>query len=326
MLNEGDRMFIKTRILNPYEKYILEVDGRIKMDTLDQTQCFTIDKGYTGEKYFYEKIKDCLGGIKIWDYRLKMNGEAQYDFIVIHDQHIIHFDIKYYEGNYHFHQSNFISENNYVITDPVNQLVKADMKLNQFVQKLGLSYKVLSYVVFVGQQFTVSGFNGDSRILFDKDIDRIVASLNKNEPSDEETRIGQLFLQYHYDKGIYQRIHYYPFEEIQEGIKCPSCNQMLPKIRHRKTHVTCSCGYKVSKKDHVKKAFEVIQLLKNDAVTVDDVVRYTGISKTLIREVLSENFEKIGMNKNRKYHSKEKLFIKEVSENEYEVDIVINDL
>lgn len=190
MLNEGDLMFIKTRILNPYEKYILEVDGRIKMDTMDQTQCFTIDKGYTGEKYFYEKIKDCLGGIKIWDYRLKMNGEAQYDFIVIHDQHIIHFDIKYYEGNYHFHQSNFISENNYVITDPVNQLVKADMKLNQFVQKLGLSYKVLSYVVFVGQQFTVSGFNGDSRIIFDKDIDRIVASLNKNEPNDEEARIG----------------------------------------------------------------------------------------------------------------------------------------
>lgn len=75
----------------------------------------------------------------------------------------------------------------------------------------------------------------------------------------------------------------------------------------------------------MKKAFEVIQLLKNDAVTVDDVVRYTGIGKTLIREVLSENFVKTGMNKNRKYHPKEKLFIKEVSENEYEVDKVIND-
>lgn len=53
---------MKTRVLNQYERYILEVAGRYDMDEFDKDNLFTTERGLVGEEYFYERIKDCSGG------------------------------------------------------------------------------------------------------------------------------------------------------------------------------------------------------------------------------------------------------------------------
>lgn len=69
-------MFVKLRDLNNYERYLLEVKDRIQIDKYDSDKLFTLEKGILGEEYFYERIKDCEGGAKIWDLRLNIKGES----------------------------------------------------------------------------------------------------------------------------------------------------------------------------------------------------------------------------------------------------------
>ncbi|MGK0575957.1 NERD domain-containing protein [Macrococcus capreoli] len=278
-------MFLKTREFNQYERYILEAAGRCDLDQFDKDHLFTTDKRLLGEQLFYERIKDCIGGAKIWDMRLRLNGQSQYDFIIVADGKIMHFDTKYYEGQYNYVKGNFVSENGYVINNPLALQTKQHMRLQRFVDKMGISYEVVSCIIFVGEQFNVSGFNGDKRILFDKDICKIVNRLNRREVTSEEMEIARTFLE-HYDyKGMHTRIHYYPFEEMKKGVKCPKCRNFLPIAEKNAKKVRCQCGCEYTKKEVVRLAFDAIYVLKNSGVTVRDVVEFTGVGRTIVQQV-----------------------------------------
>lgn len=171
------------------------------MDEFDKDNLFTTERGLVGEEYFYERIKDCSGGAKLWDMRLRLNGQSQYDFIIISNGKVLHFDTKYYQGNYNYIDGNFISENGYFIHNPLALQTKQHMRLVRFVDKMGFGYQVFSCIIFVGEQFSVSGFKGDKRILFDKDINRIVENLNRYEVTSEELEIARIFADNYDHKG-----------------------------------------------------------------------------------------------------------------------------
>lgn len=301
MLIEVKALFLKTRILNHYERYILEVAGRYEMDDFDKENLFTTEKGLFGEEQFYERIKDCSGGAKLWDMRLRLNGQSQYDFIIISNRKIMHFDTKYYVGQYNYVDDNFISENGYVIHNPLAMQTKQHMRLVRFADKMGFGYEVLSFIIFVGEQFNVSGFNGDKRILFDKDINRIVENLNQREVTSEELEIARIFADHYDHKGRSPRVHYYPFNEMKKGVKCPKCRAFLPKVSKTAKKVKCTCGCEMTKKELVRLAFDAIYVLKNSGVTVRDVVEFTGVGRTIVQEVLVKEYKKIGSFKDSKY-------------------------
>ncbi|QYA44596.1 NERD domain-containing protein [Macrococcoides bohemicum] len=294
-------MFVKQRELSNYERYLLEVKDRIQIDKYDSDKLFTLEKGLLGEAYFYESIKDCEGGAKIWDLRLNIKGESQYDFIIVSNKKIVHFDTKYYEGKYNYNNGVFMSEYNYVINNPLHKLDIQHNKLQELVRKLGINYEVLSYVIFVGEQFEVIGYKGDKRILFNKDLDRIVESLNECEVTEEEIQIARNLSAYYYDKGVYDRIYYYPFDLMRKGVKCPKCRRFLPLMEKNAKKVRCTCGCEYTKKEIVRLAFDAIHLLKNTSVTSGDIFDFTGVGKTTIKKVLSREYEKIGVNRSTAY-------------------------
>ncbi|TDL36515.1 NERD domain-containing protein [Macrococcoides bohemicum] len=294
-------MFVKQRELSNYERYLLEVKDRIQIDKYDSDKLFSLEKGLLGEAYFYESVKDCESGAKIWDLRLNIKGESQYDFIIVSNKKIVHFDTKFYEGKYNYNNGVFMSEYNYVINNPLHKLDMQHNKLQELVRKLGINYEVLSYVIFVGEQFEVIGYKGDKRILFNKDLDRIVESLNECEVTEEEIQIARNLSAYYYDKGVYDRIYYYPFDLMRKGVKCPKCHRFLPLMEKNAKKVRCACGCEYTKKEIVPLAFDAIHLLKNTSVTSGDIFDFTGVGKTTIKKVLSREYEKIGVNRSTAY-------------------------
>lgn len=294
-------MFVKTRELNLYERYILEVKDRLEMDEYDRDNLFTTEKGLIGEEYFYERIKKCAGGAKLWDLRLRLNGQSQYDFIVVFNGSILHFDTKYYEGKYNYVDGNFISENQYVIHNPLTLQTKQHMRLKRFVDKMGWQYKVYSYIIFVGEQFNVYGFNGDNRILFDKDIENIVQRLNRREVTSEELEIARVLADHYDHNGKHPRIYYYPFDQMKKGVKCPKCRQFLPFVDKHAKKIRCQCGRTFTKKEVVRIAFDAIYLLKNGGLTVSDIVNFSGIGRTIVQQVLVKEYKKIGTYRDSKY-------------------------
>lgn len=296
----GGAMFVKQRILNAYESYLLEVRDRIQIDKYDNDNLFTLEKGLKGEEYFYERIKHCSGGAKIWDLRINIKGVSQYDFIIVTNRTIIYFDTKYYEGVYNYSNGVFMSEKNYVINNPLYKLDEQHNRLQKLVSKLGVDYQVLSYIIFVGEQFEVVGFKGDKRILFNHDLERITRSLDDKEVSAEDIQIARQLSAYYYD-NLYNRIHYYPYEKMRKGVKCRKCRQFLPPVTKNAKKVKCTCGAEYNKKELVRLAFDAIYILKNAPVTSTDIVDFTGIGRTTVKKVLSKEYERVGINKATQY-------------------------
>ncbi|WP_414042789.1 nuclease-related domain-containing protein [Macrococcus sp. EM39E] len=286
------------------------------MDQFDKDYLYTTEKGLIGEQYFYERIKDCIGGAKIWDMRLRLNGQSQYDFILVADGTIMHFDTKYYVGQYNYVNGNFVSENGYVIHNPLALQTKQHMRLQRFVDKFGLGYEVVSFIIFVGEQFNVTGFYGDKRILFDKDISKLVERLNRREVTNEEMDIARIFVEHYDHKGMHPRIHYYPFDALKKGVKCTKCRKFLPFFEKNAKKVRCQCGWEYTKKEVVRLAFDAIYVLKQRGVTVSDVVAFTGVGRTLAKEVLGKEYQKLGTYKDSNYlpHNIDEFLIKEFEE------------
>lgn len=305
-------MFIKVYDKSPYESYLVDVVDRIKLDDIDEAKKFTFYNGYIGEKQFYEEIKSC-GGIKAWNIRLNLSGEVQYDFFIIHEGYLIHIDVKNFSGRYTYRDNNFISESNYVIKDPISQLNSTHFKLKVFCEKHNLNYIVKSYVLFINETFTVSGFNGHSSILFRNDLQRIKASL-VTEPNQADIKAMELIVSYHLNKSKNeQRIHYYPFEQLKPGLKCPSCFSFLKKFESFERKIECSCGHKVSKKEAVHLGFETVRRLKNDAVKSSEIAAYTGVSESTIKQIMRNEYEYTGSTCGRKYINRKQreIFLRE---------------
>ncbi|WP_414050646.1 nuclease-related domain-containing protein [Macrococcus animalis] len=265
---------MKERVFNLYERYILEVKDRCSMEKYDSDNLFTLEKGLLGEEYFFEMFKQCAGGAKIWDLVLNIKGKNQYDFIIVSYGRILHIDTKYYSGHYNYVNGTFKSESDYVINNRLYKLDTQHTRLKMLVNKLELDYEVSSYVSFVGEQFQVTGYNGDKRILFNQDLKTIFEILNEREVTNEDIRVARMLMEYHFEEGEYNRIYYYPFEEMKKGVKCPKCRNILPFVERNAKKVRCSCGCEYTKKDVVRLAFDAIYLLKNSGVTVSEIVAF----------------------------------------------------
>lgn len=93
-------MFIKVHHPDQYIQYLLAVEDRITLQENDRINLFRYKSGLSGERMFYNLLKNILEGIKIWDITLDNNGSSQYDFLIVVDKVIYHFDVKNYSGVY----------------------------------------------------------------------------------------------------------------------------------------------------------------------------------------------------------------------------------
>lgn len=293
-------MFIQIHGRSPYENYLMEIYDRIELDDYDRTQYYRLEQGYLGELMFYDYMKHC-GGAKLWNIRLDSNGESQYDFLVIHNGHLIHFDVKNFSGYYTYSGQNFISEHGYVIKDPLSQLSRAHMKLIQFCSKHQLHYKLSSYLIFINENFQVTGFNGHNQILFHRDLPQLVSSLT-HPPNESDIKTMEYIARHHKHHSRYERIKYYPFNELRTGIKCPECRVFLRNFHDKERRLICGCGRKISKSEAVHIAFDCISLLKNDAVKTSEIAAFTGIGHTTIKNIMRKHYQSQGMNRNRSYY------------------------
>lgn len=88
---------------------------------------------------------------------------------------------------------------------------------------------------------------------------------------------------------------------------------ILPKVPKSAKKVKCTCGFEMTKKELVRLAFDAIYVLKNSGVTIRDVVEFTGVGRTLVKEVLGKEYHKLGTFKDSKYlpHKVDEFLIRE---------------
>src|SRR5699024_6229257 len=132
-------------VLDPFRKpklprsllYLQYLQGRMPLSRQYARQYTIMQSGYIGEMKFYEKMIHLLPENSLILYSLNLSYRDaffQLDSILFVQNKLIHFEIKYYKGDYVLHDDNwFAAKSKQEINNPLMQLRRASSFLRQVV-------------------------------------------------------------------------------------------------------------------------------------------------------------------------------------------------
>lgn len=281
-------MFLKLHEPNQTIQYLMNVDGRCELSEDDGRALFGYQLGFEGEYYFYQLLNEVEGGVKLWDITLKESSKAQFDFLVIGEGMVYHFDVKNYSGNYTYIDGLFKKDNGSVDQTIMTQLKRADLILSQFLKRNGYRYQHVSRIVFVNETFSLKNFNGDACINFPSQIPGIINHLKQlGSPTQEDYRLARALIEADVEDN--HRFVYYDYETLRKGYKCPRCKRYrrVSVVPNRKT-VACVCGRKMSKSNYISECARQVWILKNAPFKIQEIAAWSGCDKRTVQRALKK--------------------------------------
>ncbi|TDM00702.1 nuclease-related domain-containing protein [Macrococcus carouselicus] len=294
-------MFLKIHEPNTYQKFLLAAEHRTILHDYDQHKLFTYSKGVEGETYFHEQLKntEC---VKIWDLRLDYLSGCQFDFLIFDKSTIFHIDIKNYTGSYQLVNQQFVSANGHVHADVISQLNKAHYKLEMFLKKQYIPYKLVSRILFVNCDYDLAVTTVPQNVLLPHQVENVVRHIQSIEPLREHQATAEKIISYHNDDLIQERIHYYPFREYKGGIRCEKCRRLTMTPDYNKRYIFCSnCRHRIDNKTALLQLIKEMSLLKNDSLQAAEVSNWSGMPHQTVKRMMSNACHSKGANKNRQY-------------------------
>ncbi|WP_419893282.1 nuclease-related domain-containing protein [Macrococcoides caseolyticum] len=159
----------------------------------------------------------------MWDLTLDVFGTAQYDFLFVANDTVIHIDVKNYSGLYRFDNGNFISQKGYVHQGLLSQLDRAHRKLEQFIAHHKFDYKVSSRILFVNPEFKLQRYNSNEQIVFYNQMSDVLSYLKSLVSNEADLKLGLILVDNHIEKE-YNRVFYYKYERMEKGVRCVQCD------------------------------------------------------------------------------------------------------
>lgn len=296
-------MLLKRHYRTFYYHYLCRLNGRVIFEDLDYQNLKQYLKGFEGEYAFFEHIKDFEQLVRIWDLTLDVFGTAQYDYLFVANNTLIHIDIKNYTGLYRFDNGNYISQKGHVHQGLLSQLDRAHRKLEQFIKIHAFDYKVNSRILFVNPEFKLKGYNGNEQIVFFNQMNDVINYLKMLVSNDTDIKLGLLLVNHHVGKE-YNRVHFYDYKRIEKGVKCIKCGSFGMFEEKSQRTMQCICGHEVGKKEYIIEAIEDVNLFKNGSFTRKELEEYTSVNPTTLKRYLRKYCEKKGSTKIANYKMK----------------------
>ncbi|MCE4955981.1 nuclease-related domain-containing protein [Macrococcoides caseolyticum] len=288
-------MIVKAHNPSQYISYLLEVDQRIYLIKKDYLALSHYRKGLEGELKFLHVIKDIENVIILWDIRIEMPGEIQYDFIIITQDTVFHFDVKNFSGRYNYEDGIFMSENGYVEKDLMSSLKKAHKKMEKLIIDNKFGFKMVSKIIFINDTLDLCNFPGSGDVMFYFDIHKIVAHLQRYKHIDSEMqRLAKLLIDLHKNNSEHEVIHYYDFNQMKPGVKCKACGRIGMKHYRKSRFFKCICGYKERNSEVLERTYNAISLIEKGLVNTSKMVSWTKLSDRTLRYFLGRRYKKIG--------------------------------
>lgn len=291
----GFLMLLKIHYPSSYIRYLLEVDERIYMRKKDYLALSHYRKGLEGEKKFLHLIEEIEGIIILWDILIELPGEIQYDFIIITEDSVFHFDVKNFSGKYIYEKGNYYSENGYVEKDIMSPLRKGHKKMKQLIKEQGFHFSMHSKIIFINEALDLRNFPGDPDVKFHFEVDKIVKHLKRyTRITPEMRRLADLLVKQHKNDSEHEEIYYYDFNQMKSGVKCSKCGKLGMRHYNKCSYFICNCGHKERNDSVIQRTYDAISLIEKGVVSTAKIVKWTGMSDRTVRYNLSRNYGKIG--------------------------------
>lgn len=294
-------MEILKSLQEPAELKLLKLlQPRTSLAELDEKYCKNLIKGFEGEQFFEQILKEIsMDAIILTDLLLQfINTLFQIDLVIITKEVIYLFEVKNYEGDYILEDDKWLSLSGNEISNPFLQLKRSESLFRRIVQSLNHSFKVEGFLILVNPEFYLYNSPVNKSIIFPTQMNRFIQKLQKiptyitPKQRDFATKLQSIIL----SESPYTRLPQYNFKDLMKGIPCPVCGSFM----HigGKLIIKCqNCSNQESVDTAVLRMVKEFNLLFPDlSITTRLIYDWCGeiLSKKQIRRVLSREFKVIG--------------------------------
>ncbi|TDM12251.1 nuclease-related domain-containing protein [Macrococcus lamae] len=300
-------MLLKSRLLSEKLHYYHALSGRTRF-TANQLEDFhTHFNGYKGEQEFVQLVKSFSDAIILWDLniRSKFKGSAQFDVIIIHQNTVIHYDIKNYKGQFTMRDGSLVNDFGRDFKNPDHQLIRAHHILEDVVHHYDNQYVIESYIVFINNQFHLRGNTDNPRWLFRSILNNHLKKYShSNFMLDDNQSLGHHLIKVSHPELNINPLERTSFSMEMIGLKCLYCDTLIREVTTKVKYYKCeSCGKNEVIRLITFKSLSDLYYLKGEPFTITEAIEWCeGVSRASISRVLATNFKKIGSSRATKYH------------------------
>ena len=284
-----------------------ELHGRVNLSKQDYDVLMRYLSGLDGERKFLEVVGDIAHVIMLWDIYLEAYS-AQFDFLIIDEDYVFHFDVKNYSGVYEYKDGLFKSANGRVNKRLMLQLTGSEEGLKQFLMTHGFNKKVVSRIVFMNESFQLYG-DVDKYILFYYDLERIIDYLKRCDGiHDDMLALSDVLIQHHGDDSKFINIDDYEIDHVRAGVRCPKCRHVGMSRDEKRHKYRCICGHTITNKEAVDIIFRMLELFGVKKIRKRDLNQHLCMPDRTLKRILKHYYYKNG-NGRETYYTREKVCV-----------------
>ncbi|PTY78257.1 hypothetical protein B5V89_11110 [Heyndrickxia sporothermodurans] len=301
-------MIKKPRIESVELRRFRSMDIRTNLSVKEKSYYLNLEKGFQGEKIFDEWMESLTIDCLILNDLLfeHSNTFFQVDSLIMLQDIIHFFEIKYFEGDYIIKNDewHFLSGKEKEIKNPLLQLKRSASLLRRVLQDLGCHLPVEEHLIFVKPDFYLYQAPINLPIIFPSQIERFIDSMNKKSSNltSYHSKLANQLLSLHVDESPFIRVPKYSFDQLKKGITCDKCKGFID--HYEKYFIVCpKCGHKENITSAVLRSIEEYCLLfPNKKLTTNSIQEWCKItSHKTIQRVLSTHFKQLGHGKSTYY-------------------------
>lgn len=274
---------------------------RGKLSQENQSIFHRLINGYHGEQQFYNLLKQNLHSRPITLFDIQLNnqwGTCQVDAILIFQHEILLFEVKNFNGEYMIQDERWYTLGKKSIRNPLHQLQRTELLLQQYFNTLQFTLPVKSYLVFMHPEFTLYNAPHKLPIILPSQLNRFIGQLD-NTPcriDKQHHNIANLLQSRHSQFSLFEQAIKFNEKTLTAGILCKRCNGVMEEYNLRK--VICpQCSHVEGFVPAILRSIEdYYYLFPNRQITVKNVYDWLqhSVSKHKIRKTLSSKLTKVG--------------------------------
>ncbi|MEC1522187.1 nuclease-related domain-containing protein [Neobacillus niacini] len=277
------------------------LNKRMKLTDDEHRYYLNQEKGFEGEVQFdllTEKLQRSCHILN--DLQLESNKSSfQLDSSLIFQETYSLFEVKNFEGEYVYDSEYFKTPSGKDIQNPLDQLKRSKLFLNQVLQSLGSKLTIEAYVIFINPHFTLYQTPPDLPFILPTQLDPFMKKLDQ-KPSrlnQTHTNLADKLISLHQTVPPIIHLPTYTYENLKKGMTCCKCNTFSVRIVGKKL-ICGKCGFEELVATAVLRNVEEFRILFPERkVTAKIIHEWCGIvdSRKRISRVLQKNFKMTGL-------------------------------